>query len=66
MYFFHLPVDVSSVTLAVGTLADLFSRMSVPLLFVRSSSRSVRGVGAARIVSVAPIANQNVVDAHQY
>ena len=41
-------MDVSSVSI-VGTLADLFSRTSAPLLFVWSRSRSARGVGAAGI-----------------
>jgi len=41
MYFFHLPMDVSSVPV-VEALADLFSRTSVPPLLVLSSSRSSR------------------------
>jgi hypothetical protein len=41
-------MDVSSVPV-VETLADLFSRTSASSLFVLSSSRFARGVGAARI-----------------
>ena len=41
-------MDVSSVPV-VGALADLFSRTSASSLFVLSSFRSARGVGAARI-----------------
>jgi len=65
MYFVCLPMDVSSVPV-VGPLGDLFSRTSAPLLFVRSSSRSAPGVGAARIISATTIVSQNVVDSHQY
>jgi hypothetical protein len=45
-------MDVFSVPV-VGTLVGLFPRTSAPLLFVWSSFRSARGVGAAR--SVTPI-----------
>ena len=41
-------MDVSSVPV-VGALADLFSRTSASSLFVLSSFRSARGVGAARL-----------------
>ena len=41
-------MDVCSVSV-VGTLADLFSKTSVPSLFVCSHSRSARGVGTTRI-----------------